>query len=146
MRAALACLGSAIWTRRNVLMSCAACLTHVLVHGLWTHPVFCLPVVTFRADEGTEDEAALFGGTAGHGGRVGRCAVCVVQRKGKCGTDSAPRKCLRRQMLAQMHGEGGDVEGSDGEGVGRGGGPPEGSPPLGSRRGPANQYPGQFGR
>ena len=40
---------------------------------------------------------AQFGGTAGHGGRPGRCAVCVVQRKGRCGTDSAPRRCLRRQ-------------------------------------------------
>ncbi|MEW5297435.1 MAG: hypothetical protein WDW36_000643 [Sanguina aurantia] len=26
----------------------------------------------------------------------GRCTVCVIQRKGKCGTDSAPKKCLKR--------------------------------------------------
>lgn len=43
--------------------------------------------------------AALLGGTTGQPGRAGRCAVCVIQRKGKCGTESAPKKCLRRQFL-----------------------------------------------
>ncbi|GBF88800.1 hypothetical protein Rsub_01701 [Raphidocelis subcapitata] len=43
--------------------------------------------------------AASGGGSGGGGGgRPGRCAVCVVQRKGKCGTDSAPKKCMRRQQ------------------------------------------------
>jgi hypothetical protein len=32
-----------------------------------------------------------------HAKRAGRCSVCVVQRKGKCGTESAPWKCLKRQ-------------------------------------------------
>jgi hypothetical protein len=41
---------------------------------------------------------AVLGGTTGQQGRPGRCAVCVVQRKGKCGTDSAPKKCMRRQQ------------------------------------------------
>ena len=31
---------------------------------------------------------------------AGRCAVCVEQRKGKCGTISAPKRCLRRQAIA----------------------------------------------
>lgn len=49
-------------------------------------------------------DAMWLGGTTGQPGRVGRCAVCVVQRKGKCGTDSAPKKCLRRQLVtAQNH-------------------------------------------
>lgn len=26
----------------------------------------------------------------------GRCTLCVIQRKGKCGTDSAPKRCLKR--------------------------------------------------
>ena len=30
---------------------------------------------------------------------AGRCAVCVVQRKGVCGTQTAPKKCLRRLAL-----------------------------------------------
>ena len=30
----------------------------------------------------------------------GRCAVCVVQRKGKCGSLSAPNKCRRKLVLA----------------------------------------------
>ncbi|KAK9808673.1 hypothetical protein WJX72_001750 [[Myrmecia] bisecta] len=43
---------------------------------------------------------SLLGGTVGKSShRPGRCAVCVVQRKGKCGTESAPRKCLRKQAL-----------------------------------------------
>jgi len=29
----------------------------------------------------------------------GRCAVCCVQRKGICGTITAPKKCLRRIAL-----------------------------------------------
>jgi hypothetical protein len=32
---------------------------------------------------------------------AGRCSVCVVQRKGRCGTDSAPKRCLRRQAIAR---------------------------------------------
>ena len=44
------------------------------------------------------------GGGGGRNGRGngrgdasgGRCAVCVVQKKGRCGTDTAPRNCLRR--------------------------------------------------
>ncbi|KAI8466128.1 MAG: hypothetical protein J3K34DRAFT_485474 [Monoraphidium minutum] len=43
----------------------------------------------------------VLGGTTGHIGRPGRCAVCVIQRKGKCGTDSAPKKCMRRQAALQ---------------------------------------------
>ncbi len=27
--------------------------------------------------------------------------MCVVQRKGKCGTESAPKKCLRRILQQQ---------------------------------------------
>lgn len=48
--------------------------------------------------------ADLLGGTTGQPGRAGRCAVCVIQRKGKCGSESAPTKCLRRQLqlLLQM--------------------------------------------
>lgn len=30
---------------------------------------------------------------------AGRCAVCVIQRKGVCGTQTAPKKCLRRLAL-----------------------------------------------
>ncbi len=45
-------------------------------------------------------EEMWLGGTTGQPGRSGRCAVCVIQRKGKCGTESAPKKCLRRQMLS----------------------------------------------
>jgi hypothetical protein len=30
------------------------------------------------------------------GGPGGRCAVCVVQKKGRCGTETAPARCLRR--------------------------------------------------
>lgn len=45
------------------------------------------------------------GGTTGQPGRAGRCAVCVVQRKGKCGTESAPKKCLRRQLQEQQQAE-----------------------------------------
>jgi hypothetical protein len=37
------------------------------------------------------------GGTTGHASRSGRCAVCLVQRKGRCGTKSAPLTCLRVQ-------------------------------------------------
>jgi hypothetical protein len=37
------------------------------------------------------------GGTTGHSSREGRCAVCLVQRKGRCGTKSAPQTCLRVQ-------------------------------------------------
>ena len=29
-------------------------------------------------------------------GAGGRCAVCVVQKKGRCGTETAPARCLRR--------------------------------------------------
>ncbi|GLI61227.1 hypothetical protein VaNZ11_003522, partial [Volvox africanus] len=47
-----------------------------------------------------EVEAELLGGTTGRVGHTGRCAVCVIQRKGKCGTESAPKKCLRRQLVA----------------------------------------------
>ncbi|EFJ42307.1 hypothetical protein VOLCADRAFT_97713 [Volvox carteri f. nagariensis] len=47
-----------------------------------------------------EVEAELLGGTTGRAGHSGRCAVCVIQRKGKCGTESAPKKCLRRQLVA----------------------------------------------
>ena len=36
------------------------------------------------------------GSAAGGGGGGGRCAVCVVQKKGRCGTDTAPARCLRR--------------------------------------------------
>ena len=32
---------------------------------------------------------------------LGRCAVCVVQRKGRCGTDTAPAKCLKRAPVAE---------------------------------------------
>ena len=35
-------------------------------------------------------------GAAAGGGPGGRCAVCVVQKKGRCGTDTAPARCLRR--------------------------------------------------
>lgn len=48
---------------------------------------------------------ANLGGTTGQPGRAGRCAVCVVQRKGKCGTESAPKKCLRRQLHEQQQAE-----------------------------------------
>ena len=46
-------------------------------------------------------EAKGEGGRRGRraGGRRrpgGRCAVCVVQKKGRCGTDAAPARCLRR--------------------------------------------------
>jgi hypothetical protein len=44
---------------------------------------------------------ALLGGSSGHANRPGRCAVCIVQRKGKCGTESAPKKCMRRQQALQ---------------------------------------------
>lgn len=37
----------------------------------------------------------FLGGTTGQKGRHGRCAVCLVQRKGRCGTQSAPNSCLR---------------------------------------------------
>ncbi|KAF8060099.1 trx [Scenedesmus sp. PABB004] len=50
------------------------------------------------ASAGTPPVGRFLGGTTGQPGRAGRCAVCVVQRKGKCGTDSAPKKCLRRQI------------------------------------------------
>ena len=44
------------------------------------------------------------GGTTGQAGRDGRCAVCMVQRKGRCGTKSAPHTCLRVQVhLCQGH-------------------------------------------
>lgn len=33
--------------------------------------------------------------------RVVRCAVCIVQKKGACGTATAPSKCLRRLALEQ---------------------------------------------
>ena len=38
------------------------------------------------------------GGRGGAGEEAGssRCSVCVVQKKGRCGTDTAPMKCLRR--------------------------------------------------
>jgi hypothetical protein len=45
---------------------------------------------------------ALLGGSTGHANRPGRCAVCIVQRKGKCGTESAPKKCMRRQQALQQ--------------------------------------------
>ena len=38
-------------------------------------------------------------GAVPHGGR---CAVCVVQRKGRCGTNTAPEKCLRRPLVVQQ--------------------------------------------
>jgi hypothetical protein len=44
--------------------------------------------------EGGKKRASA-GGAAG-GGPGGRCAVCVVQKKGRCGTDTAPARCLRR--------------------------------------------------
>ncbi|KXZ48744.1 hypothetical protein GPECTOR_25g328 [Gonium pectorale] len=56
---------------------------------------------------GREMEAELLGGTTGRAGHSGRCAVCVIQRKGKCGTDSAPKKCLRRQLVALQRATGG---------------------------------------
>ncbi len=31
---------------------------------------------------------------------TGRCAVCTIQRKGKCGSLSAPSKCRRKKVLA----------------------------------------------
>ena len=34
-------------------------------------------------------------------GRSGRCQICVVQRKGRCGTESAPKRCLRRLHMAK---------------------------------------------
>lgn len=50
-----------------------------------------------RAEYGLDADGNIrLGGTTGQPGRAGRCSVCVVQRKGKCGTDSAPKKCLRR--------------------------------------------------
>eukprot|EP00899_Mesostigma_viride_P021951 jgi/Mesvir1/29758/Mv25099-RA.3 len=52
------------------------------------------------------------------GGGSGRCAVCVVQKKGRCGTDTAPAKCLRRHPTvssSQLQGilEDTDVKPSD---------------------------------
>ena len=44
--------------------------------------------------EGGKKRASAAGG--GGGGPGGRCAVCVVQKKGRCGTDTAPARCLRR--------------------------------------------------
>ncbi|KAL3154709.1 hypothetical protein ABBQ38_011258 [Trebouxia sp. C0009 RCD-2024] len=45
--------------------------------------------------------ADYLGGTVSFSAkRPGRCAVCVVQRKGKCGNLSAPTKCRRKTMLA----------------------------------------------
>ncbi|KAG2493673.1 hypothetical protein HYH03_008187 [Edaphochlamys debaryana] len=55
-----------------------------------------------------EVEAELLGGTTGRAGHSGRCAVCVIQRKGKCGTESAPKKCLRRQLVALQRATGGN--------------------------------------
>ena len=45
--------------------------------------------------EGEAGKKAGAGAAAG-GGPGGRCAVCVVQKKGRCGTDTAPARCLRR--------------------------------------------------
>ena len=58
-------------------------------------------VVSSRASQGAGDKKGGEGGRNGRGnGRGdasgGRCAVCVVQKKGRCGTDTAPRNCLRR--------------------------------------------------
>ena len=47
------------------------------------------------------DGSLWLGGTTGQPGRAGRCAVCVIQRKGKCGTESAPKKCLRRTLMTK---------------------------------------------
>jgi hypothetical protein len=60
--------------------------------------------------------ARVLGGTTGQPGRAGRCAVCVIQRKGKCGTESAPKKCLRRQLaaLSKHPGKGGSSGGTAG--------------------------------
>ncbi|KAG2447207.1 hypothetical protein HYH02_007948 [Chlamydomonas schloesseri] len=60
-----------------------------------------------------EVEAELLGGTTGRAGHSGRCAVCVIQRKGKCGTESAPKKCLRRQLVALQRASGGGLLGAD---------------------------------
>ncbi|KAG2444467.1 hypothetical protein HXX76_001219 [Chlamydomonas incerta] len=60
-----------------------------------------------------EVEAELLGGTTGRAGHSGRCAVCVIQRKGKCGTESAPKKCLRRQLVALQRASGGGLLGVD---------------------------------
>lgn len=45
-------------------------------------------------------EHLWLGGTTGQAGRPGRCCVCVVQRKGKCGTESAPKKCYKRRLVS----------------------------------------------
>jgi len=45
-------------------------------------------------DGGDHDDADL--GAGGH-----RCSVCRVQRKGRCGTLSASRSCLKRKQLEQ---------------------------------------------
>jgi hypothetical protein len=57
----------------------------------YLHIAACLLDETCQAPDGVRRHCA------------GRCAVCVVQRKGKCGTLSAPRKCLRRQAKAPVH-------------------------------------------
>jgi hypothetical protein len=36
------------------------------------------------------------GGAGESASTVGRCSVCIVQKKGRCGTDTAPLKCLWR--------------------------------------------------
>ncbi|GAB4823708.1 hypothetical protein N2152v2_010754 [Parachlorella kessleri] len=54
------------------------------------------------ADAYDQELLQYLGGTVGSSKwRPGRCSVCVVQRKGKCGTESAPKRCLRRQAIAR---------------------------------------------
>ena len=59
-------------------------------------------VVSSRASQQGKKGGVKGGGHPGGGrgegnnGNSGRCSVCVVQKKGRCGTDTAPRNCLRR--------------------------------------------------
>ena len=49
------------------------------------------------ADAKEKGDAGKKRASAGAGGGPGgRCAVCVVQKKGRCGTETAPARCLRR--------------------------------------------------
>ncbi|KAL0049732.1 hypothetical protein WJX82_008757 [Trebouxia sp. C0006] len=61
-----------------------------------------LPDRNFDPDAVPDEAMANFlGGTVSiPANRPGRCAVCTIQRKGKCGSLSAPSKCRRKKVLA----------------------------------------------
>jgi hypothetical protein len=51
------------------------------------------PLPSESSDDASEDDASDSGGPPANSAR---CAVCQVQRKGKCGTPTAPARCQRR--------------------------------------------------